>query len=307
MRNSIWKIILHVFLLQCCSTTLSNADDLNPEETTESVKAQDWHEHDDAHDIFLRRLQESYQNSTQELKEFIESLSTAFSKRLDILENNCLVQATMHESLEKSSGDVRSQKLQVFFQNGVPEQPDSLQSSWNQRLDLFEKSMILRSDKFNVDFETFKLEFNRRYAELDKKMGELNRHVDQALNNVLGTQTLETAPSNPSKQLIASNPRPRTPEECLSSLSSPVKGNSFYGKTIEQIAAEVPNDMALVVEIVNYLDVKMTDYRLYIEYGSEHQRAPTTVSFKTREVFTFKLGSRAPGKSLSGTRTTQQI
>ncbi|CAG7820827.1 unnamed protein product [Allacma fusca] len=274
MRNSIWKIILHVFLLQCCSTTLSNADDLNSEETTESVKTQDWNEHDDAHEIFLQRLQESYQNGTHELKELIESLSTAFSKRLDILENNSLVQATMHESLEKSSGDVRSQKLQVFFQNGVPEKPDK---------------------------------FSRRYAELDTKLEELNHHVDQALNNVLGTQALETASSNPSKQLIASNPRPRTPEECLSSLVSPVKGNSFYGKTIEQIAAEVPNDMALVVEIVNYLDVKMTDYRLYIEYGLEHQRAPTTVSFKTREVFTFKLGSRAPGKSLSGTRTTQQI
>ncbi|CAG7723628.1 unnamed protein product, partial [Allacma fusca] len=162
MGNSIWKVLLFVFLLQCCSITRSNADDLNWEGTTESVMADDWHEHDDTHEIFLQRLQESYQNGTRELKEFIESLSATFSKRLDILEKNSHVQAPMHESLEKSSGDVRSQKLQVFFQNGLLKNPDSLQSSWNQRLDLFEKNMVLRFDKFSIDFETFKLEFSRR-------------------------------------------------------------------------------------------------------------------------------------------------
>ncbi|CAG7821122.1 unnamed protein product [Allacma fusca] len=294
MENSIWKVLLFVIFLQCCSISSADLDEVNLDGTTESVKANNWHEHDDAHDKFLHRLQESYQNGTHELKEFMETLSATFSKRLDILEKNSLVQAPMHESLGKRSGDARSQKLQVFFQNGVPEKPDSLQSSWNQRLDLFEKNMILRSDKFSVDFETFKLEFNRRYAELDKKIEKLNQHVDQALNNVLGTQALETATSNPSRQLISTTPRSRTPEEYLSLLASPVKGNSFYGKTIEQIASEVPYDLALVVEIVNYLDVKLTDYRLYILYGLEYQTAPTTVSFKTREVFTFKQASSAP-------------
>ncbi|CAG7731338.1 unnamed protein product, partial [Allacma fusca] len=75
MDNSIWKVLSLVFLLLCCSITLANSDELISEETTESVKADDWHEHDDAHDIFLQRLQESYQNGTQELKELIESSS----------------------------------------------------------------------------------------------------------------------------------------------------------------------------------------------------------------------------------------
>ncbi|CAG7835535.1 unnamed protein product [Allacma fusca] len=51
--------------------------------------------------------------------------------------------------------------------------------------------------------------------------------------------------------------------------------------------AEVPRDYVVVVEIVNYMDMKLTDYQLYIPYGLEHQKAPTSISFKTREVFTF--------------------
>ncbi|CAG7731045.1 unnamed protein product [Allacma fusca] len=40
-----------------------------------------------------------------------------------------------------------------------------------------------------------------------------------------------------------------TPEECLNSFSLPKKGNSFKGKTIEQIAAEVPYNGAILIEI----------------------------------------------------------
>ncbi|CAG7820910.1 unnamed protein product [Allacma fusca] len=101
MENSIWKVLSFVIFLQCCSITLADLDEVNWDGTTESGKTNDWHEHDDAHDKFLRRLQESYQNGTHELKEFMETLSATFSKRLDILEKNSLVQAPMHESLEK--------------------------------------------------------------------------------------------------------------------------------------------------------------------------------------------------------------
>ncbi|CAG7710685.1 unnamed protein product, partial [Allacma fusca] len=40
-----------------------------------------------------------------------------------------------------------------------------------------------------------------------------------------------------------------TPEECLNSFSLPKKGNSFKGKTIEQIAAEVPSNRVILIEI----------------------------------------------------------
>ncbi|CAG7830999.1 unnamed protein product, partial [Allacma fusca] len=32
----------------------------------------------------------------------------------------------------------------------------------------------------------------------------------------------------------------------------------------QDIAEEIPNDLALIVEIVNYLDVNLTDYQFYI-------------------------------------------
>ncbi|CAG7712437.1 unnamed protein product [Allacma fusca] len=43
----------------------------------------------------------------------------------------------------------------------------------------------------------------------------------------------------------------------------------------------------VVCEIVNYLDMNLTDYQLYIQYKFELQTAPSAVFFKTREVFIF--------------------
>ncbi|CAG7727648.1 unnamed protein product [Allacma fusca] len=52
--------------------------------------------------------------------------------------------------------------------------------------------------------------------------------------------------------------------------------------------AEVPDDIVVVFQIVNHLDVELTDYQLDLYLGSEHQEAPKTVACKTTEVFTFK-------------------
>ncbi|CAG7815105.1 unnamed protein product [Allacma fusca] len=159
-----------------CFPSLANADDLNLEGVTEPGKARDWQENDDSvDDISLQQLRENYNNGTLELMEFIKSLTTTLSKRLDILEKNSISQATTSKPLDL----------------------------WHQFW-------------------------------------------------------------------------------------------SFNGKSIEQIAAGVPDDFAVIVEIVNYLDVKLTDYQLDLHYGLVYQTAPTTVPVKTREVVTFK---RRPNES----------
>ncbi|CAG7726298.1 unnamed protein product, partial [Allacma fusca] len=52
-----------------------------------------------------------------------------------------------------------------------------------------------------------------------------------------------------------------TPEDYLKSLRSPSKGSSFKGGSIEDIAAAVPENDVIIFEIVNHLDVKLTDYQ----------------------------------------------
>ncbi|CAG7731542.1 unnamed protein product [Allacma fusca] len=79
----------------------------------------------------------------------------------------------------------------------------------------------------------------------------------------------------------------RTPEEYLKSLSLPRTGNSFNGKTVEQIVAEIPSSLVVAIEIVNHLDMELTDYRQYLYDSYQHRRAPSTVYFQTREVFAF--------------------
>ncbi|CAG7634193.1 unnamed protein product [Allacma fusca] len=76
------------------------------------------------------------------------------------------------------------------------------------------------------------------------------------------------------------------------SLLSPIRGpgwtKTFSTNSIGQIAAAIPDNYALAVEIVNYLNVKLTNYELYLQDGLEHHRAQTTVFSKSREVMTFK-------------------
>ncbi|CAG7831580.1 unnamed protein product, partial [Allacma fusca] len=103
--------------------------------------------------------------------------------------------------------------------------------------------MVLRSDKFCVDFESFILEFSGWYAELDKKVEELKHRVDVALTKLNGTQALGTSTSK--SQLITTTPRPWTSRTWLSALRSPVEGSSFNGTAIQDIAEEIPNDLAL--------------------------------------------------------------
>ncbi|CAG7716974.1 unnamed protein product [Allacma fusca] len=74
--------------------------------------------------------------------------------------------------------------------------------------------------------------------------------------------------------------------------SEKIGGGSFNGKTIQEIAAEVPEDGALVIEIANYINEDLTDYELHLPRGLEDKRAPKTISTRTKEVFTFK---RDPG------------
>ncbi|CAG7829254.1 unnamed protein product [Allacma fusca] len=161
MANLFWKALLIPVLLQCSFPSFANVDTLNSEGVTESGKDRHWQENGDSDDISLQQLQENYNNNTLELMEFIKSLTTTLSKRLDILEKNSLSKSTTSKPLNESisSGD---------------------------------------------------------------------------------------------------------------------------------IAAGVPDDYSLTVEIVNYLDVELTDYQLFLGFGLIHQGDPTVVAAKTREVVTFK-------------------
>ncbi|CAG7820828.1 unnamed protein product [Allacma fusca] len=88
MGNSFLKVLLIVVLVPCCFPSLVqiNADEPNLEGVTEPGKARDWQESENSNDISLQQLQENYNNGTLELMEFIKSLTTTLSKRLDILE-----------------------------------------------------------------------------------------------------------------------------------------------------------------------------------------------------------------------------
>ncbi|CAG7832190.1 unnamed protein product, partial [Allacma fusca] len=82
---------------------------------------------------------------------------------------NKLVHGHRLKSLERYSGNTQSQKLQIFFQNGSPQNTDISRSSLNQQLEDLEKKMNLRFHKINTDFDSLKMEFNKRFSGLGKQ------------------------------------------------------------------------------------------------------------------------------------------
>ncbi|CAG7721175.1 unnamed protein product, partial [Allacma fusca] len=181
------------------------------------------------------------------------------------------------------SGDIVSKPSEYTKHKAVLEIlefQNSVLTRLSQRLDDIEAMLKTEFKSLNDGLKMLGLESKKHFSELDKKL-DSNPCVDLPSNILLSTQVPESTTLTP-----------RTPEEYLTSLDLPTIGGSFNGKTIQEIAAEVPEDGALVVEIANYVNEDLTDYELHLPRGLEDKRAPKTISTRTKEVFTFK---RAPG------------